>query len=248
MVGYPLHRWRGGHGCSREPEAAMTMPKPKQQRPKLIERRLWERQDGSPIGFLVWWSLGREIAIDHAQLRSMMTSVNLDPDLFMPHHDGPGVLIYTVSDIRKIITRGLSGYLGAVSLRSWNGGIYFVAEPYLAELQGFKAILSTIESTMFIAPIHEAGDLAYAVQDSLDAEMDDLVGQIAIHKNANARIDTWRNRKLIADDLVGRCLLYEESLQIDSLYVTKASSLRSQLEGIIVEHIRKQIDEQHGRD
>ena len=77
--------------------------------------------------------------------------------------------------------------------------------------------------------------------------MDDLVGQIAIHKNSNARIDTWRNRKVIADDLMGRCLLYEESLQIDSLYVTKAMNLRTQLEDIIVEHMRKQIDEQQAK-
>ncbi len=200
-----------------------------------------------PIGFLVWWSLGRDLRIDHVTLRSMMANLDMDPELFMPPHDGSGVLIYKVSDIRKMITRNLSGYLGAVSLRSWNGGIYFVAEPYLAELQGFKAILSTLESTMFIAPIHEAGDLAYAVQDNLDAEMDDLVGQIAIHKNANARIDTWRNRKIIADDLMGRCLLYEESLQIDSMYVTKAMNLQTQIEGIITEHIRSQIDEQQAK-
>ena len=44
---------------------------PKQQRPKLIERRLWIRQEGMPIGFLVWWSLGRDLSIDHAQLRHL---------------------------------------------------------------------------------------------------------------------------------------------------------------------------------
>ncbi len=223
------------------------MPKPKQQKPKLIERRLWIRQEGMPIGFLVWWSLGRDLRIDHVTLRSMMANLDMDPELFMPPDPPPGIRIYGVSDVRKMITRNLTGYLGAVSLRSWNGGIYFVAEPYLAELQGFKAILSLMESTMYLAPIHEAGDLAYAVQDSLDAEMDDLVGQIAIHKNSNARIDTWRNRKVIADDLMGRCLLYEESLQIDSLYVTKAMNLRTQLEDIIVEHMRKQIDEQQAK-
>lgn len=203
------------------------MPKAKQVRPELV-KRLWFGEP--PIGFLVWWSLGRDLRVDVTHLREMMVSMDLDQSYMPPDKKGG---VYVVSEIRKMITRALLGYLGAVSLRAWNGGLYFVAAPYLKELQAFKAILSTMESAMFIAPIHEAGDLAFAVQDAVDAEMDDLAEHVARCRERNARIDSWRNRHAVAHNLVQRCVLYEQVLQIDSSYVTKASSLQKLITGEI---------------
>lgn len=122
---------------------------------------------------------------------------------------------HTHEDIRYMITRNISDYMGGLMARD-NGGVYFVLAPYLSTLYAHKRVITAIGSTMRIVPIHDPGDLTEQARDSLTETIRELEDEVAAFQAAPPRADTLTRRLEEYEAIKRKLRLYSQMLGFQS--------------------------------